>query len=214
MIDIGDGKCSTVPIYEGCPIASAAGRNQIGGKAINNLLQQLLIKDGHQQFSASALNPTVNRIKEEICYVSLNSAAEMAKSREGGQIEKKYDLPDGTTINVNSPRFMAPECLFYPDLIRETDETHGIHKLVYKTILSLDIGIRNEMFQTIILTGGTSLFKGLPKRLKTEIEALCGRSNGIDVLAPADRQNSPWVGGSIMTSLSSFQNSWITKEEY
>ena len=38
LIDIGDGKCSTVPIYEGCPIASAAGRNQIGGKAINNLL--------------------------------------------------------------------------------------------------------------------------------------------------------------------------------
>ena len=173
-----------------------------------------MIKDGHQQFSASALNPTVNSIKEEICYVALNSAAEMAKSREGGQLEKKYDLPDGTTINVNSPRFMAPECLFYPDLIRETDETHGIHKLAYKTVLALDIGIRNEMFQTIILAGGSSLFKGLPKRLKTEIEALCGRSNGIDVLAPADRQNSPWVGGSIMTSLSSFNNSWITKEEY
>jgi actin, other eukaryote len=27
LIDIGDGKCSTVPIYEGCPIVAATGRN-------------------------------------------------------------------------------------------------------------------------------------------------------------------------------------------
>jgi actin-related protein len=85
-------------------------------------------------------------MKEEICYVTLNTAAEMAKSREGESLTKKYELPDGSQVMVKSPRFMAPECLFYPDLIKETDETLGIHKLVYKTILELDIGIRQEMF--------------------------------------------------------------------
>jgi actin beta/gamma 1 len=34
------------------------------------------------------------------------------------------------------------------------------------------------------------------------------------VIAPPERKYSTWIGGSILASLSTFQQSWITKEEY
>jgi len=40
-----------------------------------------------------------------------------------------YELPDGQTVMVNAPRFMAPEALFNPGLIKEGDETLGMHDM-------------------------------------------------------------------------------------
>jgi len=42
-----------------------------------------------------------------------------------------HELPDGSTVAVNSPRFMAPEALFFPDLIKEGDEVLGMHKMAF-----------------------------------------------------------------------------------
>lgn len=109
-------------------------------------------------------------MKEEICYVSQNFASDMAKVKmEKGIFEKKYEMPDGSVVNVNQARFMAPESLFQPDLVRENDDSYGIHKMIYATIEQLDIGVRQEMFNSIILNGGSSQFRGLPQRLRSEI---------------------------------------------
>ena len=64
----------------------------------------------------------------------------------------------------------------------------------------------------MILCGGSTLFKGLSQRLEKEIETMCpGYINMVEI---PDRQNGVWKGGSTLTSLSSFDNMWITKEEY
>jgi len=36
----------------------------------------------------------------------------------------------------------------------------------------------------------------------------------IKVVAPPERKYSVWMGGSILSSLSTFQSMWVTKEEY
>jgi len=36
----------------------------------------------------------------------------------------------------------------------------------------------------------------------------------VKVVAPAERRFSVWIGGSILSGLSSFSNMWINKEEY
>lgn len=46
---------------------------------------------------------------------------------EGNDLAKNYELPDGSVISINTPRFWGPEALFKPDLIKEGDETPGIH---------------------------------------------------------------------------------------
>ena len=51
---------------------------------------------------------------------------------------------------------MAPECLFHPDLVKENDESLGIHKMVYASIEELELSVRQEMFGSIVLNGGSS----------------------------------------------------------
>ncbi|MQI72129.1 actin, cytoplasmic 2, partial [Escherichia coli] len=47
-----------------------------------------------------------------------------------------------------------------------------------------------------------------------EISALAPSSMKIKVVAPPERKYSVWIGGSILASLSTFQQMWISKGEY
>lgn len=58
------------------------------------------------------------------------------------------------------------------------------------------------------------MFRGLPQRLSKELTSLCPSSIKVKEIAPDERKYSVWIGGSILASLSTFQEQWITKEEY
>lgn len=63
-------------------------------------------------------------------------------------------------------------------------------------------------------SGGTTMYPGLPDRMKKEITALAPSSMRIKIIAPPERKYSVWIGGSILASLSTFQQMWISKQEY
>jgi len=109
---------------------------------------------------------------------------------------------------------MGPEALFYPDLIKEGSEDLGIHKMCFKSIQECDLDIRKDLYQNVILSGGTTLYNGLPDRLEKELDAMCPQQNMVKIIASQDRYYSVWTGGSTLSSLSTFVSQWITKEEY
>lgn len=80
--------------------------------------------------------------------------------------------------------------------------------------MECDIDLRKDLYSNIILSGGTTLFDGLPERLSKEVVNLAPSNMKIKIVAPHDRKFSTWIGGSILSSLSDFQTKWITKEEY
>ena len=57
-------------------------------------------------------------------------------------------------------------------------------------------------------------YAGIAERLTKEMTALAPSTMKIKVVAPPERKYSVWIGGSILASLSTFQQMWITKEEY
>ena len=57
-------------------------------------------------------------MKEKLCFVSLDPETDLAKAGTSSELLKDYKLPDGQVVSVNAPRFMAPEALFDPGLIR------------------------------------------------------------------------------------------------
>ncbi len=57
------------------------------------------------------------------------------------------------------------------------------------------------------------MFKGFEYRLSTELSTL-DASMEFKVIAPPERKYSAWIGGSILSSLSTFDSVWITKEDY
>jgi len=129
-------------------------------------------------------------------------------------LTKTYELPDGSTVNINAPRFMGPEALFHPELIKEGDETPGMHKMAFESIGECDLDIRKDLYENLIMSGGSTLYEGLPDRLEKELDALCPQQGMVKVIATQDRYYSVWTGGSTLSSLSTFESQWITKQEY
>jgi actin len=215
VCDSGDGVTHTVPVYEGFSIPHAVKKNFIAGRAITDHMCNLLTADGiGEQGGVSAWKQIVRSIKEKLCFVSLDYEADSAKSANSSEMQKNYELPDGQTISINAPRFSAPEALFRPDLIKEGDEALGMHSMCFQSCIDCDIDIRKDLYSNVILSGGSTLYEGLPDRLEKELDALCPQSNMVKIIAGADRYYSVWTGGSTLSSLATFEAQWITKEEY
>jgi len=216
VVDSGDGVTHTIPVFEGFTIPHAVKKNFIAGRAITSHMVNLLNAENISDTTSgqSAWQQICGKIKEELCYVSLDFEAEKAKASESSACQKQYQLPDGQMITVNSARFSAPEALFNPGLIKEGDEVHGMHTMAHACVQECDVDIRKDLYGNVILSGGTTLYEGLPDRLEKEIDALCPQQNMVKIIASKDRYYSVWTGGSTLSSLSTFESQWITKEEY
>merc|ERR1711971_1250256 len=137
---------------------------------------------------------------------------ELAACETSSEIEENYELPDGQVITVGSERFRAPETLFQPQFMGL--ESEGIHKLTFSSIMKCDVDIRKDLYGNIVMSGGTTMYKNIPERVQKEVKALAPDSMTIKIIAPPERKYSVWIGGSILSSLSTFEEMWIKKEEY
>jgi hypothetical protein len=76
--------------------------------------------------------------------------------------------------------------------------------------MKCDVDIRKDLYGNIVLSGGTTMFPGIADRMSKEITALAPSSMKIKVVAPPERKYSVWIGGSILASLSTFQQVKLT----
>lgn len=123
-------------------------------------------------------------MKEKLCYIGYNIEMEQRLALETTVLVESYTLPDGRVIKVGGERFEAPEALFQPHLINV--EGQGIAELVFNTIQAADIDMRSELYKHIVLSGGSTMYPGLPSRLEREIKQLYLErvlKNDIDKLA-------------------------------
>eukprot|EP01083_Nonionella_stella_P058593 153426_1 len=111
----------------------------------------------------------------------------------------------------------------------------GMHELIYKSWMKCDIDIRHALHRNIVLSGGSTMFTGIAQRLEQSIpeymrtyasgnglEIAMDRNikyigkttNSVRVICPPERKYSAWIGGSILSSLSTSDDMWITRDEY
>merc|ERR1711997_710317 len=77
-----------------------------------------------------------------------------------------------------------------------------------------DIDVRRELYGNTVLSGGSTMFPQIEQRLTNELTALAPASVKVKVIAPAERKYSVWIGGSILSSLTTFQEMWVSRDEY
>ena len=169
VVDSGDGVTHIVPVYESTVLNHLTRRLDVAGRDVTRNLIALLLRRGYA-LNRTADFETVRQIKEKLCYVSYDLGLDQKLSEDTTVLVESYTLPDGRVIRVGSERFEAPECLFQPHLVDV--EQPGIAEFLFNTIQAADVDIRTSLYKAIVLSGGSSMYPGLPSRMEKEIKQL------------------------------------------
>jgi len=243
VLDSGGGVTSCVPVNDGYVLKKAIVSSTLAGDRLTKEMQLALEKKGvsikpsfmitrkeirPSEFqvklkdcpntTASYMNYMVENvvrdIKENVCRV----AEKPIDDSYANLATMPYELPDGNTIEVGPDRFAIPDLLFNPEpLNNDTHTFTGVHNMLHESVTKCDADIRRELFNSIIVTGGTTLLTGFFDRLSLELSVPALVPYKLKILASpssAERKFSVWIGGSILASLGSFHQMWISKAEY
>ena len=211
VLNCGEGVSKAVTLYESNIVSGSIKPLELGGHDLTSYLTTLLTEE--REYASVLSRPKVREIKERLTYLALDFDQEMMTAAASSSVEKSYELPDGSAIVVGNERFRCPEALFQPTLIGK--EQGGVHDCVYRSIAT-SMEMSKDLYANSVVSGGGSMCPGFAERLKKELtdHQRVPSTMKIKVVAPAERNYSSWIGGSILSSLSSFQEIWISKRDY
>jgi len=223
VVDSGDGVTHVVPVWEGVVPQLLIKRLNVAGRHITRYLIKLLQIRGYS-FNRSADFETVRQIKEKCCYVGYDLDVEKRLGLETTVLMQTYTLPDGRVIKLGSERYQAPECLFQPSLIDE--EKGGMQHTLFGMIQEADVDLRLSFYKHIVLSGGSTMYPGLPSRLEKEMRALYlknvlkGDKSRLSkfklrIEDPPRRKHMVFLGGSVLADIMKDRPEfWISKAEW
>jgi len=175
-------------------------------------------------FNRTADFETVREIKEKLCYVSYDLELDKKLAEETTVLVESYTLPDGRIIKVGSERYEAPECLFQPHLVDV--EQPGVAEMLFQTIQAAAVDVRTDLYKHIVLSGGSSMYPGLPSRLEKELKQLYltrilhgdpTRLNKfkIKIEDPPRRKHMVFLGGAVLADIMKHREDfWVTRDEW
>lgn len=223
VVDTGDGVTHVVPVYDGFVPQNLIRRLDVAGRHITQYLIKLLMLRGYA-FNRTADMETVREIKEKLCYVAYDINQERKLALETTCLMENFTLPDGRVIKLGRERFEAAEALFNPGLL--DSEKVGMADMVFEMIQAADIDTRPEYYKHIVLSGGSSMYPGLPSRLEKDIkdrylrDVLQGNTERlkkfkIKIEDPPRRKHMVFLGGSVLADIMKDRDEfWMTKQEY
>lgn len=223
VVDSGDGVTHICPVYEGFALPHLTKRLDIAGRDITKYLIKLLLLRGYA-FNHSADFETVRLMKEKLAYVAYDIEQEEKLALETTVLVESYTLPDGRVIKVGGERFGAPEALFQPHLINV--EGVGIAELLFNTIQAADMDTRSEFYKHIVLSGGSTMYPGLPSRLEREMKQLYLErvlKGDVERLSkfkiriedPPRRKHMVFLGGAVLADIMKDKDTfWMSRKEY
>lgn len=172
------------------------------------------VKNTHPNYHNWSQLEIVREMKEDFLSVSEPEPLQM-KLSDNARIAS-YELPDGTNLQLSSYErqhiaeklFLNQSSLQFAGDVPLPDSNisgfSGVHQMIVESISKSDIDIRRDLFQNIILSGGTCNFTGFQKRMEKQLPEISPQNVRVKVLGSFDRRFQPWVGGSILSSLGSF----------
>ena len=236
VIDAGGDTTRVVPVNEGHVLPTAVERLDMGGRNLDDRFMKLLIEQGFS-FTCGGEREILRDMKEKLCFIRLpNQKSDVEKSYElpDGQVISVRSARFRTPEALLDPHLMGREAAGIQHMVTASamkcdaslrQELFGNIVLCGGTTLFPCLSERLEVEVKTLLGESHSisepLVRGyfrsqLQERHDATLEALVVRyaQFGVKVSAPPERKYSAWIGGSILASLSSFQDKWVTRAEY
>ncbi|ERE76150.1 actin-like protein 6B-like protein [Cricetulus griseus] len=218
VLDSGATHTTAIPVHDGYVLQQGIVKSPLAGDFISmqcrELFQEMAIdiippymiaaKEVIQDFQASVLQVSDSPYDEQV-------AAQMPTVH--------YEMPNGYNTDYGAERLRIPEGLFDPSNVKglSGNTMLGVGHVVTTSIGMCDIDIRPGLYGSVIVTGGNTLLQGFTDRLNRELSQKTPPSMRLKLIASnstMERKFSPWIGGSILASLGTFQQMWISKQEY
>ncbi len=215
VISMGESNTTITTFLHGFSNAMARDTYPIAGKDLTNYLLNLILSKKGSGKTVYLDKIIANDIKEKLSQCVIDPEGEIRRIKDGlTKYNRKIDLPDGFSLEVNTERFMLTEPLFNPSLIHI--DYIGLPEAVSKVIKFWDRENWEDILPNIILAGGGSLIPGLDVRLKTEIskhfsERLKGK---INVMGVSGRENVGWIGASVLFAQEKLKKDWIQNPKH
>lgn len=93
-------------------------------------------------------------------------------------------------------------------------ESNGIFEDVYNSIMKCDVDIHKDLYANIIFSGEGTMVPGIDNTMQNKISALAPPTMKTKIIAVPERGILTWLGGSIFASSSTFEQMWVSKQEY
>ncbi len=210
VVNMGESKTYINSFLHGFNQIMSRDVYPIAGKELTTFLLNLCIthkKSGKKNYIDNLI---AREIKDKTSTCVLNAKAEVKRIKEGvNKYDKIVNLPDGSSLKINSERFMLAEPLFNPKLIHM--DYFSLGEAISKVIKTWAREDWEELLSNIILAGGGSLIPGLKDRLKLELKNYFPDkiTPKLNVISLAGREHMSWIGASILYLKNQLQKGWI-----
>ena len=210
VLESGSDITQSCVSYEGYLMENSCLRFDYGGKDVSNTLN-ILLKQRNSDINYINFFDDIkvlNDIKEKQCYIKTLKD----DNEDFVSIHSEYILPDGSKLNLQDEKILAPEILFNNKLIFQ--EYFPFHEMVINSIDKCDVNIKGKLYKTIVMSGGNTKFKGIEEKMKTNLSYLIPRGVDIKLRMQENPELNCWNGGNIVASLSTFNKMLVYKKEW
>ena len=225
IVQCGECRTYTVPIYEGFPLYHALNKARVGGRDITDIFRagveenKIAIKGGDIH--------TLRQIIEKTCSVQIEFDYNYYLDENNQDIIKKetqlFKLPDETIVSIpRKTRVLASELLFNPKVWENTKNELGLIDLITGSIKKtemIDKNFKESLVENVVLSGGTSMMENFPQRVENDLKGY-KEEDGFEleyepiVDAAINRNIGKWIGMSMISSMSAFDKLFIKKQDY
>ncbi len=239
VVDSGDGVTHVIPIVHGYPISNNIKHIPIAGRDITKFVMDTL-KTRKEKIPTTELREVSRLIKENNCYCAADIMKEhkkfdeKVKDPETGKWKqskkfKKVSMTSPYTgkrikCDLGYESFMAPEVFFHPEFVN-ADYRESLDEIVDMAIVKSPLDNRVDLYNNIVLSGGSTLFKNFDKRLEQEVRrrvkeryeglGLVDNAPKVKVSQNVVQQAAVWFGGSMLAeNKENFSRIVSTREQY
>lgn len=240
VVDSGATHTSAVPVHEGYVLTQAVAKSPLGGDYLSMQCRQYLesqkidltpgymisskdvVKDRDTpRFTLKSniperLTPSWQQYMQKLMLQDFQMTVVQVletpyDEKVAAQIPTvHYEFPTGYHQDFGPERFKLAESLFDHNML-------GAGQLASTSVAMCDADVRLSLYGSVVVTGGNTLLQGFPERLNRDLQHRAPSNTRLKMISAngsVERRFGSWIGGSILASIGTFQQMWISAQEY